>query len=233
MIQTMPHTTAAAIAVNNATMAKTAAERRDNEREAAAYLRDPTLPEHLRQLMVFAESLTEQMLKNGGRMREFAEAYSATRERVGLPLVNAENIMYVRAVEIIIERMRRVDLLTSRDVAAAVRSTKAVVRQEERKQQFDRLVKTLVAEVHRKSARYGVDAELENRARAHQGKPRVSIESLVVQIALQEMIERVPTNRLTIEDARSAARAARARVVLSPEARSDPTRDQVRRRQVE
>jgi hypothetical protein len=166
-------------------------------------------------------------------MREFAEAYSATRERVGLPPVRTENIMYARAVEIITERMRRVDLLTSRDVAAAVRSTKAVVRQEERKQQFDRLVKTLVAEVHRKSARYSVDADLENRARAHQGKPRVSVESLVVHIALQEVIERVPTSRLSTEDARSAARAARARIVLPPEARSDPPQDQIRRRPVE
>ncbi|MET4639575.1 hypothetical protein [Mycetocola sp. 2940] len=211
----------------------TAAERRSNEREAGAYFRDPALPEHLRQLTVFAESLTEQILKNGGRMREFADAYSATRARVGLPPVQAESIMYARAIEIITERMGRVDLLTSRDAAAAVRSTKAVVRQEERKQQFERLVKTLVAEVHRQSARYGVDAELENRARAHQKKPRVSVESLVVQIALQEVIERVPTSRLSTEDARSAARAARARIVLPPEARSDPTQNQFGRRQVE
>jgi hypothetical protein len=211
----------------------TAAERHNNEREAVAYFRDPVLPEHSRQFTVLAESLTEHMLKNAAHMREFAEAYSATRARIGLPPVHTEDIMYARAVEIITERMRRVDLLTSRDVAAAVRSTMAVVRQEERKQQFERLVKTLVAEVHRKSARYGVDAELENRARAHQGKPRVSVESLVVQIALQEIIERVPTNRLTIEDAQSAARAARARVALPLEARSDSTQDQVCRRPVE
>src|SRR5690606_4468193 len=108
---------------------------------------------------VFAESLTEQMLKNVALMREFAEAYSATRERMVLPPVKTKNIMYARAVEIT-ERMRRIDLLTSRDVATAVPSTKSVVRQEERKQQSDRLVKTLVADVHRKSARYSVDAEL-------------------------------------------------------------------------
>lgn len=42
-----------------------------------------------------------------------------------------------------------------------------------------------------------------------QGKFRVPVESLALQIALQEVIERVPTSRLSIEDARSAARAVR------------------------
>ncbi|MET0714335.1 MAG: hypothetical protein ABWY57_05430 [Mycetocola sp.] len=208
----------------------TASERRTNEREAVAYFSDPALPEHLRQFTVFSEALSAHMLKDGRRMREFAEAYVATRARVGLPLVQAESIMYARAVEIIAERMRRVDLLTSRDVASAVRSTKAVVRQEERKHQFEVLVKTLVAEVNRNGARYGADAELENRARAHQGKPRVSHESMVVQIALQEVLERVPASRLTVEDARSAARAVRSRALTPIEGGSDATKQQIHRR---
>ncbi|MET0829261.1 MAG: hypothetical protein ABWY26_07070, partial [Microbacterium sp.] len=113
-----------------------AGERRSNAREAEAYFGDPALPERLRQFTVLSESLTEHMLKNGGLMREFAEAYSANRARMGLPPVRLENIMYGRAVEIVTERMRRVDLLTSRDVAAAVRSTKAAVQYEERRKQF-------------------------------------------------------------------------------------------------
>ena len=123
----------------------TAAERRANGRSSDAYFNDLSRPEHLRQFTVFAESLTEHMLKNGARMREFAEAYVETRTRMGLPPVPVENIVYARTVEIVVERMRRVDLLTSRDVAAAVRSTKAEVRREERQQQFDRLVRTVVA----------------------------------------------------------------------------------------
>jgi phytoene/squalene synthetase len=103
--------------------ATTAAERRSNEREADAYFGAPSLPEHLRQFTVFAESLTEHMLENGARMHEFAEAYVETRARMGLPSVPVGNIVYARAVELVAERMRRVDLLTSRDVAAAVRST--------------------------------------------------------------------------------------------------------------
>jgi hypothetical protein len=63
----------------------TAAERRNNEREAVAYFRDQMLPEHSRQFTVLAESLTEHMLKHAAHMREFAEAYSATRARIGLP----------------------------------------------------------------------------------------------------------------------------------------------------
>ena len=70
--------------------ATTAAERRTNEGEADAYFNDPSRPEHLRQFTVFAESLTEHMLKNGARMHEFADAYSESRERMGLPLVPTE-----------------------------------------------------------------------------------------------------------------------------------------------
>lgn len=200
----------------------TAAERRSNERTADAYFRDPTLPEHVRQFTVFAESLTGHMLKNGALMSEFAKSYSAARARAGLPPVPAESIMYSRAVEVVTERLRRVDLLTSRDVEAAVRSTKAVVRYEERKQQFEFLIKTVAVEVIRNGARYGADAELENRARAHRGKPRLPLESLAVQIALQEVVPHVPTSMLTVEDVRSAARVAKARVVIPVQVRLDP-----------
>ncbi|TFD54262.1 hypothetical protein E3T46_00970 [Cryobacterium sp. Hh11] len=189
----------------------TAAERRANEREAYSYFNDPSRPEHLRQFTVFAESLTEQMLKNGARMREFAEAYVSSRERVGLPPVSVEDIVYARAVEIVAERMRRVDFLTSRDVAAAVRATKAGVRREERQRQFDGLVKGVIAEVHRYRGRYVVASTMENQARVQRGKPRASVEKLVVQLAMQEVVERVPTGLLTIEDAHSAARVATLR----------------------
>lgn len=147
----------------------TAAERRSNEREADAYFNDASRPEHLRQFTVFAESLTEHMLKNGARMREFAEAYVSSRARNGLPPVSVEDSVYARAVELVAERMRRVDLLTDRDVAAAVRSTKAEVRRAERQRQFNGLVKAIVVQVNRNGERYRVDAEMENRARAFGG----------------------------------------------------------------
>ena len=208
----------------------TAAERRTNERVADAYFHDPALPEHLRQFTIFAESLTEHMRQNGARMREFAEAYVATRARMGLPPVSVENIVYARAVELVTERMRRVDLLTSRDVAAAVRAAKAVVAREERQEQFDRLVKAVVAQVRRNLARYAVDADMENRARAQRGKPRVPVESMVVQFAMQEVIERMPTNRLTVDDARSVARVAKIRLATSFEPRLGAVNDPIQRR---
>jgi len=192
--------------------ATTAAERRTNEREADAYFNDPSRSEHLRQFTVFAESLTEHMLKNGARMREFADAYASSRERVGLAPTSVENIVYARAVEIVAERMRRVDLLTGRDVAAAVRSTKSEVRREERQRQFDRLLNAVVAQVRRNRARYEVDSEMVNQERMRRGKPRATAETLIVQLAMQEIIAHVPTGSLTIEDARSAARIARLRV---------------------
>jgi hypothetical protein len=210
----------------------TVAEHRANEREADAYFSDPALPEHVRQFTVFAESLTDHMLEHGERMWEFAEAYATTRARMGLPAVQTEDIVYARAVELVTERLRRVDLLTSRDVAAAVRSTKAAVWREERKQQFEGLVKALVTHVNRNGARLGIDAEMENLARRHRGKLRVPVESLVVQLALQDVIAHVPTSRLTAEDARSAARAAKLRIVLPIENRPDTTDDRNLRRPV-
>ncbi|WP_104133189.1 hypothetical protein [Cryobacterium sp. M91] len=197
----------------------TAAERRANEREADAYFSDPSRPEHLRQFTVFAESLTEHMLKNGARMNEFAEAYVETRARMALPRVPVENIVYARAVEIVAERMRRVDLLTSRDVAAAVRSTKAGVRRVERQQQMNELMKAIVVHFHQDSARLDAQAEMENRARAQRGMPRVPAESLVVQLALQDVFERVPTSRLTKADARTAVRIAGLHIATSLESR--------------
>ena len=201
--------------------ATTAAERRANEREADAYFNDPSRPEHLRQFTVFAESLTDHMLKNGTRMREFAEAYESSRARVGLAPVSAEDIVYARAVELVAERMRRVDLLTGRDVAAAVRATKAEIRREERQRQFDLLVKTVVAQVHRNSTRLRAEAEIENAARTQRGKPHIGVQPLLVQLALQEVIERIPTNRLGSEDARVAVRLAEMRITPLFQARPE------------
>ncbi|TFB69207.1 hypothetical protein [Cryobacterium sp. Hz9] len=209
--------------------ATTAAERRANEREAHAYFNDPSRPEHLRQFTVFAESLTEHMLKNGALMREFAEAYVETRARRGLPPVPVENIVYARAVEIVSEQMSRVDLLTSRDVAAAVRATKVEVRREERQRQFDGLVKGVVAQVHRDRGQYVVDSEMENRASILRGKPRTSVETLVARFAMQEAFERLPTSSLTIEDARNAARIVTLRIGASFQARQDAVDDRIHR----
>ncbi|TFD12245.1 hypothetical protein E3T35_07830 [Cryobacterium sp. TMT1-2-2] len=209
--------------------ATTAAERRANEREADAYFNDPSRPEHLRQFTVFAESLTEHMLKNGARMREFAEAYVFSRARVGLPPVSVEGVVYARAVEIVSERMRRVDLLTGRDVAAAVRSTKAEVRRVERQRQFDVLVKTVVFQVQRNRARYGVDAEMGSRARANRRKPLAPVESLIVQLAVQEIAERNPTDKVTVEEARKLVRIATLRIGASFQVRRHAVENRVNR----
>ena len=147
-------------------------------------------------------------------MREFAEAYAATRSRMGLPPVPVEDIMYARAVEFVTGRLRCTDRLTSRDVAAAVRSVKSTVERHERKQQFERLVKGVVAHVNRNHSRLAVDAEMENRARSQHSMPRLPVESLVVQLALQEVAERVPTGRLSVADVRSAFHAAKLRVMI-------------------
>ncbi|RXZ70278.1 hypothetical protein [Agromyces albus] len=195
----------------------TAAERRAHEREAAAYFGEPDLSEHVRQFSVFAATLTEQMLERGERMREFAEAYVAMRERMGLPAVNVEQIMYARAVEIVTDRVRRIDLLTSRDVAAAVRSTDAVVRQEERSHQYEQLVKALVALVESHAERLSEEAALENRVRHIRGRPVGSLESLVLLLATNEVVQEVPTSHLSVQDAQRAAREAKLRILIAHE----------------
>ena len=100
--------------------------------------------------------------------------------------------------------MRRVDLLTGRDVAVAARSTEADVRRVERQRQFNGLVKAFVVQVNRNGERYRVDAEMENRARAFEGSR--AVESLMTRLALQYFFQGVSTSGLTIQDAQSAAR---------------------------
>lgn len=195
----------------------TAAERRANERESAAYFADPVLNERVRQFTVFAETLTEHMLEHGSSMLEFADAYAARRARMGLPPVDVERIVYARAVEVVTDRMRRVDLLTSRDVAAAVRSTQALLRQKERHEQFERLVRSLVAHVEHDARRLVEEAAFENRVRRQRGRRPVPLESLVIQIAAQELLPTQTTNRLSLEDARRAGRLAKARIRLTAE----------------
>ncbi|TFB76489.1 hypothetical protein E3O06_03850 [Cryobacterium glaciale] len=175
---------------------------------------------------MFAESLTEHMLTNGAHMRDFAEAYVSSRARIGLPSVPVETIIYARAVEIVAERMRRVDLLTGRDVAAAVRSTKAEVWREERQRQFQGLVKGVIVHVHSNRARLSLESKMENQARVRVGKPREPGESLVVWLATREIAGRVPTGSLSIEEARNAVRIAGLHLLTSPQAHRHAGDDQ-------
>lgn|GEM_PF-1639731 len=191
----------------------TAAERRANERAAAAYFGDPMLDEHLRQFTVFADTLREHMLENAGRMMEFARAYAERRDRLGLPPVDIERLMYSRAVEVVAHQVRSVELLTSRDIAAAVRSTKALTRRQTRNVQFDELVATIVRRVSEHRDRLTAEAMLEITVRRRRGRESASVDSIVVQLAAQEVVPLLRTDRLTAADARAAGRAARARIV--------------------
>jgi hypothetical protein len=198
-----------------------AAERRANAQESAVYFSDSNLPERVRQRIVFSETLTKHMLENGAEMRAFAEAYVVTRARVGLPAVEADDVTYARAVEFIVDHLRDTDLLTSRDVAAAVRSSKATVQRAEREQQFDQLMRTVVAHVCRQRCRLEGEAEIENRARTQRSLPRVTTEALLMRLALQEAFETVPTNRLRGEDLRSAVQRAQLYIAMETEPNAD------------
>jgi hypothetical protein len=193
-----------------------AAERRANGRDADAYFSDPDLSERVRQRSVLTESLVEQMRRNGAQMQEFVEAYAATRERLGLPRVRAEDVAFARAIELVIAGMRRTDFINSRDVAAAVRAAKAAIVDEEREQQVERLVKALVTHVGRNATRLAGEATMEALARRRRGISPRSEESLVLQVAVQEVAPTLPTSRLTPADLRRAARLAMPRVPSTP-----------------
>ena len=179
-----------------------AAERRANEHAADEYFGNPDLPERLRQFTVFTEALTAHVLANGSRMREFAEAYVATRERIGLPNVDVEKVVYARAVEIVTNQMRRVDQLTGRNVASAVRSAKATVAEHERHEQYVKLVRGLDAHIRRHSVRLAGMATMANRARAESGQSRIPVGPLIVRIAIGEVTRVVPIGRLRVGDLR-------------------------------
>ncbi len=193
-----------------------AAERRANERAAVEFFGDATLPEHVRQATLFGESLTKHMLNHHVRMREFADAYVATRDRMGLPPVQVEDVVWARAVDVVLDGRRGVDLLTSRDVAAAVQTAKVAVRRADQKQRYDRVVKAVAVHVRKNRARLSADAELENRARAKRNRPRIDTDALALQIAICEVLASVPADRLPVDDGRLAARIESA--ILAPNA---------------
>jgi len=201
----------------------TAAERRALAQDAANYFSDPDLSEHVRQRTVLTESLTKHVLENGSEMREFAKAFVATRARMGLPPVSVDDIMYARAVEYVVNHLQGTSLLSSRDIAAAVRSSKATVQLTERDRQVDRLVKTVVAHVNRHRGRLDEEAAIENRARALRGLPPVTVEALLVRLAVQEVVEALPTDQLRNEDLRSAIRKAQFHIAASTHGNADNT----------
>jgi hypothetical protein len=62
--------------------------------------------------------------------------------------------------------------------------------------------------------------------------PGAQVDTLVVHLALHEVIGGLPTNSLTIQDARSAARVARLLLAPSFQALPDGVGDPIRRSSV-
>ncbi|MBB5641112.1 hypothetical protein BJ997_001660 [Cryobacterium roopkundense] len=95
------------------------------------------------------------------------------------------------------------------------------MRRDERRLQLENVVNAVVTNANRNGKRYHSDSEVENRARANRGMPRVSINVLIVQLAFQDATERMPTNMLTADDARNAARVPARNI--SPSSRGPQT----------
>jgi hypothetical protein len=189
-----------------------AAERRTNEQAADKYFSDPSLAEHVRQLAVFTETLTSHLRVHEPNMREFAASYLAFRARLGLPPVAVDDVVYSRAVEVVLSDLQRTELLSSRDIFAAVRNSRSVLQREQCEHQSVQLLRTVVAHVSNQRDRLESDVDLENLAREQRGLPRVQSDALLLQLALREVVELVPTDRLTTANIRAVCRSARARV---------------------
>ncbi len=174
----------------------TAAERRANDRVADAYFASPDLPKRVAQFDAFAGALTAHVLEHEPQMRKFAEAYVATRRRMGLPAVDVEDVVYAKAVEFVTDRMRRVDQLTSRDVAAAVRSVKAIVAERDREDQRAAFVKAVDSYLRRHRTKLAARATAVNRERALAGQSHISVGQTVVRIAIAEVSRTVPVDLL-------------------------------------
>ena len=91
----------------------------------------------------------------------------------------------------------------------------------ERKKQFDRLVRTIVEHADRHRCHLDEEADIENRARMQRGLPRVTSDALIVRLAVEEVIDAVPTNQLRGEDFRSAVRKARFRIAAGTHRNAD------------
>jgi hypothetical protein len=167
----------------------TAAERRANERAADDYFEDPALSERLRQFGQLTHRLTDHVLMHGDRIRDFAQAFVATRSRMDLPPVDVEQVVWARAVPIVTDRMQRVDLLTSRDVAAAVRSARSNVTAAARERRVQQVRADVEAHVRRNRLRLLEEARLENAMRLRSGKARMPVELIVAHAALVEVLE--------------------------------------------
>jgi hypothetical protein len=145
-------------------------------------------------------------------MREFAGAYLASRARLGLPPVDLDDVVYSRAVEVVLADLKRTELLSSRDIVAAVRSSRSVLQRELCEHQSVQLLRTVVAHVKNQRDRLEADADLENHAREQQGLLRVQSDALLLKLALQEVVEFVPTDRLTNANIRAVFRSAKSRM---------------------
>ncbi|WP_344065667.1 hypothetical protein [Microbacterium pumilum] len=177
-----------------------AAERRANDRAADDYFGQADLPERLRQFTVLTVSLTEELLEHGDRLLDFAKAYAAMRVRVGLPPVDAEQIMYARAAQAVTDRMKRIDRLTSREVRAAVRSARSVFSTATRQRRMAELVRDAESHIRKNGARLEAEAAIENSARALRGKVSLPTELLIARIAMQDL----PPAERELETARAA-----------------------------
>lgn len=72
----------------------------------------------------------------------------------------------------------------------------------------------LVTHTHRNLNRLCEEAAMENLARSRRGKGRVSVETLVIPLAMNELADHLSTSRLTATDASRGARIAELRILL-------------------
>ncbi len=131
--------------------------------------------------------------------------------------------MYARAAHAATDRVKCVDLLTGREIAAAVRSAKSARAAATRGKRIKDLTNAVDVHMQRHRDRLGADADLENAARIRRGKPPLSPDLLMVRIAIAEVTEMSTSTSLNPAAGWNVVQHAERALLASERALSRPT----------
>lgn len=185
------------------------AERRQNERDAAAFFGGENTLEWSRQYRYFHFALANAIVDHESTLRGVATAQAAARERAGLSPVDVDSLVYTRAAGMVIDTQPEFDQLTSADIARAVSSVRAIRAQRAKEQQREQLIDTVKRHVRQRVGILRREAEIENRARARVGKPALRLDVLVHYLAFEDVKDTIPLDLLVKEDVLKALNRAR------------------------
>ncbi len=147
-----------------------------------------------------------------------------------MPPVDVDDDAYARGVGIVLEQGRSFDLLSSRDVARAVQSVRQTQAHRAQDEQREGLRIALTEYVRGNVARLTADADVDNRARLHSGKPPLPVDVAAHAIALDAIKNRIDVSALNdaeIDKTVNKVRESHPTLFGAPQAPQPSTRERV------